>query len=65
MLTIVQLHNYKEKIHLDDETGVNRSNIWLGTLQFKDEISNVLIGFNSFTRNDYVPSLFRKGKQAC
>ena len=65
MLTIVQLHNYKEKIHLDNGTGVNRNNIWLGALQFKAEILNVLIGFNSFTGNDYVSSLFRKGKQAC
>ena len=60
VLTIVHLYNYKEKIHL--ETGVNRNNIWLGALQFKDEILNALIDFHSFTGNDYVSSFFRKGK---
>ena len=65
VLTIVHLYNYKEKIHLDNGTGVKRNNIWLGALQFKDEILNTLIGFHSFTGNDYVSSFFRKGKQVC
>ena len=63
VLTILQLYNYKEKIHLDNGTGVNRSNIWLSVLQFKDEILNVLIGFHSFTGNDFVSSFYREGKQ--
>ena len=63
VLTILQLYNQKEKIHLDNGTGVNRSNIWLGVLQFKDEILNVLIGFHSFTGNDFVSSFYREGKQ--
>ena len=65
VLTIVHLYNYKGKIHLDNGTGVSRNNIWLGALQFKDEILNALIGFHSFTGNDCVSSFFRKGKQAC
>ena len=65
VLTIVYLYIYKEKIHLDNGTGVSRNNIWLGALQFKDEILNALTGFHSFTGNDYMSSFFRKGKQAC
>ena len=65
VLTIVHLHNYKGKIHLDNGTVVNRSNILLGALQFKVVILNALIGFHSFTGNDYVSSFFRKVKQAC
>ena len=65
VLTIVHLYNYKEKIHLDNGTGVIRSRFLLGVLQLKDEILNALIGFHSFTGNDYVSSFFRKGKQAC
>ena len=65
MLPIVYLYIYKEKIYLDDGTGVSRNNIWLGALQFKDEILNALTGFHSFTENDYMSSFFRKGKQAC
>ena len=38
VLIIILLYNYKEKIHLDNGTGINRNNIWLGPLQFKDEI---------------------------
>ena len=44
VITIVHLYDYKEKNHLDNGTGVNRSNNWLGVLQFKDEILNELIG---------------------
>ena len=44
VLTIVHLYNYKEKIHLDNGAGVNRNNIWLGVLQFKDKVLNALIG---------------------
>ena len=64
MLTIVHLYNYKEKIHLDNGAGINRKNIWLVVLQFKDELLDALIGFHSFRGNDYVSSFFRKGKQA-
>ena len=54
VLTIVHLYNYKEKIHLDNATGVNRNNIWLGAFKFKDKILNALIG------KDYVSSFFLK-----
>ena len=43
VLTIVHLYNYEEKNHLDNGAGVNRNNIWLGALQFKDKILNALI----------------------
>ena len=56
VITIVHLYYYKEKNHLDNGIGVNRSNIWLGVLQFKDGILNALIGFHSFTGNNYVSS---------
>ena len=65
VLTIVHLYNYKEKIHPDNGTGVNKNNIWLVASKFKDEILNALIGFHSSTGNDYVFSSFRKSKQAC
>ena len=65
MLTVVDLYNYKKKSYLDNGTGVNRNNIWLGALQFENEILNALIGFHSFTGNDYMLSFFRKDKQAC
>ena len=39
VLIIILLYDCKEKIHLDNGTGINRNNIWLGALQFKDEIS--------------------------
>ena len=28
----------------------------------KDEEKKALVGFHSFTGNDYIPSIFRKGK---
>ena len=63
MLTVVHLYNYKRKIHLDNGAGINRKNVWLVLLQFKDELLDALIGFHSFRGNDYVSSFFRKGKQ--
>ena len=63
VLTIVYLYIYKEKIHLDNGTGVSRNNIWLGALQFKDEILNALIGFHSFTGNDCVSSFLEKANK--
>ena len=52
VLPIAHLYNYNEKIYLNNGTDVNRSNLWLGALQFRHEILNALIGFHSFTGND-------------
>ena len=48
MLTIVHLYNYKEKIHLDNGAGINRKNIWLVVLQFKDELFDVFVSDSKF-----------------
>ena len=31
----------------------------------KDEEKKVLVGFHSFTGNDYIPAIFTKGKKHC
>ena len=35
-----------------------------GSIIFEDEITNSLIRFHAFTRNDYISSFYRKGKAA-
>ena len=37
----------------------------LGAVGMKDEEKKSLVGFHSFTGNDYIPSIFRKEKKYC
>ena len=40
-----------------------RRGIWLKDINLKEAERKALIGFHSFTGNDYVPAFFRKGKK--
>ena len=65
LLVLVHLYDHKEKVLLDNGSGTNRKQIWLGNFNIESELLQALIGFHSFTGNDYVSSFFRKGKDLC
>ena len=50
---------------LDYGKGKLRKGFWLNQVVIEDQLKRALIGFHSFTGNDYVSSFFKKGKQLC
>ena len=57
----------EEQTHcfLDTGSGNNRKGLWLSDMDMSQDLKQALIGFHSFTGNDYTSSFFRKGKVAC
>ena len=53
------------KVYFDYGNGKCRKLMWLGAVGMKDEEKKTLVGFHSFTGNDYIPAIFRKGKKHC
>ena len=54
-----------EKILIDYGRGDSRKILQLSSIDMSDEHKKALIGFHSFTGNDYVSSFFRKSKSHC
>ena len=50
---------------LDTGSGNNRKGLWLSDVDMSQDLKQALIGFHSFTGNDYISSFFRKGMVAC
>ena len=50
---------------LDTGSGNNRKGLWLSDVDMSKDLKQALIGFHSFTGNDYTSSFFRKVKVAC
>ena len=65
VLVLSILHEFKDRIVIDNGTGNSRKLIWLGSIEMSNSRINSLLGVHSFTGNDYVPSFFRKGKGVC
>jgi len=65
VLVIALMSPYKERVFIINGSGAHRKTIWLGSLEFEDEVLNSLIGFHAFTGNDFVSSFFRKSKEHC
>ena len=53
------------RVYLDYGKGKLRKGFWLNQVVIEDQLKRTLIGFHSFTGNDYVSSFFNKGKQMC
>ena len=54
VLAIALLHEFKERIVLDNWTGNSRQLIWMGSFDFSVDRRNSLLGFHSFIGNDFV-----------
>ena len=55
----------QDKVYMDYGSGKRRKGTWLKDITLNEDERKALIGFHSFTGNDYVPALFRKGKKRC
>ena len=61
VLALVLIDNLV-KVYFDYGNGKCRKRMCLGAVGIKDEGKKVLVGFHFFTGNDYIPAIFRKGK---
>ena len=52
-------------VFMDYGNGKNRKRLSLGEIRLLQCEKEALVGFYSFTGNDYIPSIFRKGKKHC
>ena len=55
----------RSRVKFDYGNGSNRKEIWLDQINLRADRRQALIGFHSFTGNDYVSTFFRKGKGEC
>ena len=53
------------KVYFNCGNAKCRKRMCLGAVRMKDEEKKVLVGFHSFTGNDYIPAIFYKGKKHC
>ena len=66
VLAVALLQEYKARlVFLDNGNGKNRCQVRLSDIDIDGEIIDSLIGFHSFTGNDFFSSFFRKGKETC
>ena len=52
----------RSRVKFDYGNGSNRKEIWLDQINPRADRRQALIGFHSFTGNDYMSAFFRKGK---
>ena len=55
----------RERVYVDNGIGNHRKQLSLNEIDMEDNHRKALIGFHSFTGNDYVSAFFRKGKSVC
>ena len=65
MIILLQLTSSLERVFLDYGTGKNRVSIKLSDVILPDIDKSCLIGFHAFTGNDFISSVFRRGKLQC
>ena len=65
MVLALALINDLTNVFMDYGTGKNRKRLSLGEIRLLQTEKEALVGFHSFTGNDYIPSIFRKGKKHC
>ena len=63
--SLVGQNDLPEQLYIDNGTGTGRKMIQPSLCELSSDERTALIGFHSFTGNDYVSSFFRKGKKTC
>ena len=53
------------KVFMNYRNGKNRKRLSLKEIRLLQSEKEALVGFHSFTGNDYIPSIFQKGKKHC
>jgi hypothetical protein len=59
------LYQNTSRLEFDYGFGKNRKSIWLDEVDLSSDYYKALIGFHTFTGNDYVSAFFKKGKSLC
>jgi hypothetical protein len=62
MVIAVSLIEDLSRVFVDYGNGKNRKGLWLHKIDIPDNFKNALIGFNTFTGNDYISSFFQERK---
>ena len=62
-LTVALLYGFRNRVLVDDGSGDNREVTRLRNVNIEKDLVDALIGFHTFTENDYISSFFRKGKE--
>ena len=65
IILALALINEQHMVYMDYWNGKRRKGFWLNNIILKENERKALIGFHSFTANDFVPAFFRKGKKRC
>ena len=65
MIIAISLIDTSKRVFVDYGDGKNRKGVWLNSIHLDDNIRAALIGFHAFSGNDYVSSIFERGKQGC
>ena len=65
MIITMSFNDTFKRVLVDYGNGKNRKGVWLNSIDLDDNIRAALIGFHTFTGNDYVSSFFQRGKQGC
>ena len=56
---------HSSHIFIENETGKNINCLQIDKIKIKEQGKEALIGFHAITGNDYLSSLFGKGKRKC
>ena len=65
MVLALALINDLTNVFMDYGNGKNRKRLSLGEIRLLQSEKEALVGFHSFAGNDYILSIFRKGKKHC
>ena len=60
--TVALIYEFRNRVLIDDGFGDNKKVMRLSNKGTENKLVDVLIGFHAFTGNDYISSIFRKGK---
>ena len=63
--SLVGHQDLPDSIYIDNGTGAGRKLLQPSMCELNSDEREAIIGFHSFTGNDYVESFFRKGKKTC
>ena len=60
--TVALIYEFRNRVLIDDGFGDNKKVMRLSNKGTEKDLVDALIGFHAFTGNDYISSIFRKGK---
>ena len=62
MILAINVIDTSKRVLVDHGNDKNRKSVWLNSIDLDDNIRAALIGFHTFTGNDYFSSFFKRGK---